>query len=67
MERGEHEAGWRVRCEGEGNLVFLEEVDESVDVFVRDSIDDFTVVLHKFHHHLRRVQPNLALEYKKIY
>ena len=65
MERGEHEAGGRVRCEGEGNLVFLEEVDESVDVFVCDSIDDFAVVLYKFHHHLRRVQPYLALKHKK--
>ena len=42
-------------------LVLLEEVDEHVDVAVRDAIDDLAVVLHQFHHHLRRVQPDLAL------
>ena len=42
-------------------LVLLEEVDEHVDVAVRDAVDDLTVVLHQLHHHLRRVQPDLAL------
>ena len=42
-------------------LVLLEEVDEHVDVAVRDAVDDLAVVLHQLHHHLRRVQPDLAL------